>query len=313
MRVRIEPFDVEIEVADGATILEAALDAGIDYPFACQQGQCGSCKSILIRGRVDMGSTYNPLVCSDAERRRGAILACQSQPLEDCVVAVVELDGVVAHPLRDLRCVVASTDSCPGGIVVVRLAVRAGGPMTFAAGQSAEITAPGRAPVTAWMANLPDDDTLEFHLGPGSGEWHAGMEVAIAGPMGEGYLREEHLGPMIGVAEGAGLGGLLSIFGQALWSGMRQPMWLFVAAAGTPVPYCPERLESLATGASNLRVVEVTEPARLADRIAATVTDARSARAYVAAGPTVRGAVRAQLLARGIAPDFILEHAVTGA
>ncbi len=309
MRVRIEPFDVEIEVPAGATVLEAALDAGIDYPFACQQGQCGSCKSILIRGRVDMGTTYNPLVLSDAERRRGAILACQSHPLEDCVVAVVEIGGVVAHPQRHLRCTVESTEARADGIAIVRLAVHSGGPMTFAAGQSAELSAPGRAPLTAWMANLPDDDTLEFHLGPQAGQWCAGMDVAVTGPAGDAYLHEEHLGPMIGVAEGVGLSGLLGIFGQALACGMRQPMWLIVAATA----YCPERLQALAAGAANLRIVAVPEPAHLAEQIAATVGDARGTRAYIAASTATRAAVRQSLIERGMASDCILEHLLPGA
>ncbi len=41
-----------VEVIKGKTILEAALDALIDLPYACQTGSCLLCKAQLINGRV---------------------------------------------------------------------------------------------------------------------------------------------------------------------------------------------------------------------------------------------------------------------
>lgn len=35
----------EILVDEGNTILEAALDQGIDFPHGCRSGNCGACKS----------------------------------------------------------------------------------------------------------------------------------------------------------------------------------------------------------------------------------------------------------------------------
>ncbi|WP_423220739.1 2Fe-2S iron-sulfur cluster-binding protein [Bacillus paralicheniformis] len=34
-----------IDVPDGRTILERALEEGIAYPHGCRSGRCGSCKS----------------------------------------------------------------------------------------------------------------------------------------------------------------------------------------------------------------------------------------------------------------------------
>ena len=45
-----------IDVPDGRTILERALEEGIAYPHGCRSGRCGSCKSRLIEGeyfRID--------------------------------------------------------------------------------------------------------------------------------------------------------------------------------------------------------------------------------------------------------------------
>jgi ferredoxin len=43
-----------LEVNNGQTILLAALAAGIPYPHGCKSGRCGSCKSRLVSGEVDL-------------------------------------------------------------------------------------------------------------------------------------------------------------------------------------------------------------------------------------------------------------------
>src|SRR5678809_491711 len=53
-KVRIVKADRTIEVPTGATILWSALDSGVDYPFGCQSGNCGACKSYLVSGEVTM-------------------------------------------------------------------------------------------------------------------------------------------------------------------------------------------------------------------------------------------------------------------
>ncbi|MBM3533803.1 MAG: 2Fe-2S iron-sulfur cluster binding domain-containing protein, partial [Alphaproteobacteria bacterium] len=45
--VRIRQWPKPIGLEPGQVVLEAALNAGIPYPFGCQSGNCGSCKSML--------------------------------------------------------------------------------------------------------------------------------------------------------------------------------------------------------------------------------------------------------------------------
>ena len=80
-KVRIAQADRTIDVPTGATILAAALDAGIGYPFGCQSGNCGACKSHLVKGEVALEG-YSEFALSDEEKERGLILACRSVPWE---------------------------------------------------------------------------------------------------------------------------------------------------------------------------------------------------------------------------------------
>ena len=52
--VDIRQARTSLEVHEGQTILDAALAAGIPYPHGCRSGRCGSCKSRLIEGKVEL-------------------------------------------------------------------------------------------------------------------------------------------------------------------------------------------------------------------------------------------------------------------
>ena len=95
--------DRTVEVPTGATILATALDAGVAYPFGCQSGNCGACKSHLVKGEVTMEG-YSEFALSDDEKARGLILACRAVPGSDAEVGWLEADETVFHPRRRLLC-----------------------------------------------------------------------------------------------------------------------------------------------------------------------------------------------------------------
>jgi glycine betaine catabolism B len=67
----------------GTTILAAARTAGLKLPSACTKGICGTCKSGLIAGQVDMNHGGG---IRQREIDRGLILLCCSKPLTDLVI-----------------------------------------------------------------------------------------------------------------------------------------------------------------------------------------------------------------------------------
>lgn len=71
-----------VGIAEGQTVLEAALDAGLDPDYVCQSGVCGACQAQLIAGTVHM-HTHAALEQSDLDR--GLILTCQARPTSDTI------------------------------------------------------------------------------------------------------------------------------------------------------------------------------------------------------------------------------------
>ena len=67
----------------GETILDAALGARLDAPYACKAGVCSTCRAMVLEGEVEMETNH---ALEDYEVRRGYVLTCQCYPLSDTVV-----------------------------------------------------------------------------------------------------------------------------------------------------------------------------------------------------------------------------------
>ncbi|MBK9329389.1 MAG: 2Fe-2S iron-sulfur cluster-binding protein [Chitinophagales bacterium] len=83
VKVILDGLDHEITVNEGETILEAAINANLDPPYACRVAACCSCKAKLLEGKVEMDDD-EPL--TEEEIEEGFILTCQSHPKTSRVV-----------------------------------------------------------------------------------------------------------------------------------------------------------------------------------------------------------------------------------
>lgn len=80
----------EIEIPSNTSIMQAALDAGIDVPYSCQEGYCGICKAMLRSGKVKMDIND---VLSKSEVEQGYILTCQAIPISDDVFVDYDIEN----------------------------------------------------------------------------------------------------------------------------------------------------------------------------------------------------------------------------
>lgn len=73
----------EVEVSNGRYILESALEAGLDLPYACTMGVCGMCRAYKVQGEMIIEEQE---AISDSEIRDGACLTCVGKPISDNLV-----------------------------------------------------------------------------------------------------------------------------------------------------------------------------------------------------------------------------------
>lgn len=66
-----------------ASILDAAADAGLEVPFSCTSGVCGTCRTKLVEGQVRMERNF---ALDKKEVAAGFVLTCQAHPTTERVV-----------------------------------------------------------------------------------------------------------------------------------------------------------------------------------------------------------------------------------
>lgn len=223
-KVLIAQLGTTIEVRKGFSILDAALKQGLDYPYACRQGNCSSCKTKLLKGEVEHKS-YDKTALSDAERDDNIILACRAMPKADCEVEFLEDDDDMTFLPSKNECEIVSIDRVTHDVAIVKAKTVNKSIVSFDAGQFARLTLPGFNVREYSLANRPGSTLLEFHIrarqeGKVSKHIYAkgqpGDRFELNAPFGKAYLRKDHPGPITLVVGGTGLAPAKSIVLEAL-------------------------------------------------------------------------------------------------
>ncbi len=81
--IRYDGQEFKVVVPPNRTILETALDQGIDLPYSCQSGLCTACRGKALSGKVKLDEEEG---LSQSEKDEGYVLTCVGHPLTDDVV-----------------------------------------------------------------------------------------------------------------------------------------------------------------------------------------------------------------------------------
>ncbi|WP_061166985.1 2Fe-2S iron-sulfur cluster-binding protein [Caballeronia hypogeia] len=80
----IEPGGHFVAVREGASLLEAALQAGLSLPRSCRNGTCRACMCRLVDGEIDYRIEWPGLTAE--EKAEGWILPCVALALSDVTI-----------------------------------------------------------------------------------------------------------------------------------------------------------------------------------------------------------------------------------
>ena len=81
--VILDDEKTHFEQGPTAFVLDAALDAGADIPYACKGAVCCTCRAKVLEGTVEMSMNY---ALTEEEVDDGYVLTCQSMPRSPNVV-----------------------------------------------------------------------------------------------------------------------------------------------------------------------------------------------------------------------------------
>lgn len=257
-RVRFEPVGVEMDVHDGETVLDAAFRQGISVMHGCKEGQCSSCKSLLIEGDTEM-LKYSTFALPDYERETGHILLCRTHAFSDLVVELLNYDEDLMRrsiAVREFGATLTAVSALTHDIRL--LEIRLDQAIRFWAGQYVDITVPGTGITRAFsMASPPSEGTrLRFIIkrypdgGFSSlldGKLQPGDRLVAKGPYGTCFRREGHPGPMLLIGGGSGMSPLWSILHDHVESGEQRPIRFFYGARTRRDLFHLEELAALTT------------------------------------------------------------------
>ncbi len=235
-KVTLRPSGHEFEVAEGESILTAALRQHFVLPYGCRNGACGTCKGKILEGAVDYG-VYQQKALTDAEKAQGKALFCQARPRGDVVIEARTIGAVKDIAVKTLPCRVQQISRAADDVIILYLKLPANERLQFVAGQYIEFLLKDGSRRSFSMANAPHADELtQLHVrrvAGGKFTEHVFTKMKerdilrFEGPLGTFFLREDSAKPIVFVASGTGFAPIKAIIETALHKGVTRPMTLY--------------------------------------------------------------------------------------
>jgi len=107
-RVHFQPVDIDIDVNEDETVLNAAFRQGVSLTHGCREGQCSACKSFLLDGDIEM-EKYSTFALPENEREEGYVLLCRCHAYSDLEVELINYDEYIIRlgiPIESYRTLV---------------------------------------------------------------------------------------------------------------------------------------------------------------------------------------------------------------
>ena len=218
--VRNKNGELTFDCGERESILYAGLRQGINLPFECATGTCGTCRARVESGVIDVRWKYAP-GGARLKPDKGDFLMCQTRARSDCLLRVpseLVISDKAAPALR--RGTIRGLRPLTRDVMHFDLHLTS--PMSFVAGQFVVLETPGIAGGRAYsMVNFGRDVerlALVIKRKPGglfcdwlfdnlSGE----AEIQVFGPLGRAVFSPEEDRNFVCIAGGSGVAGMMSI------------------------------------------------------------------------------------------------------
>ena len=330
-QVTIKNSGHTFEVRPSQTVLEAAIDAGINLPYGCRNGACGSCKAKLISGKV-MQNDYQSSAMTDAELAAGNALLCCAMALEDLTIECREVGGLAGIKPRILPARVAKKEQLSHDVIALHLQLPASERLQFLAGQYIEFILKDSKRRAFSIANAPHDaEFLQLHIRviPGgvfsayvANEMQEKAILRLEAPFGNFFLREDSQKPIIFVAGGTGFAPVKGIIEYMLHNNIKRDIILYRGARVAEDLYLHELCEKWAEFTPHLTYISVlSEPAAsdnwqgrtglVHQAVLDDIKDLSGYQAYVCGAPGMCEVAHQTFVQQGLQADEFFSDAFT--
>lgn len=273
-KVKLEPVGLDMEVEEGETILEAAFRQGVALMHGCKEGQCSTCKSLLLDGDAEM-ERYSTFALPDHEKEEGYVLLCKTIPYSDLTVELMQFDEEalkLSIPIKNFRASIESIESLTHDIRRMTLKLTDPKEITFHSGQFVDLYVPREGFYRSYsMSNTPSQsDRVEFMIKIFKGgkfstlldeQFKPGDELEVRGPFGNCIRREENTGDMVLIGGGSGMAPLWSILNDMAEKKVKRNVTFFYGARSRRDLFYLDKFAELATRLEGFRFIPaLSEP-----------------------------------------------------
>lgn len=263
--VTTEPAGNTFEVDADSTILSSAMEAGVNLPYGCGNGFCGSCKAKLVSGKIVYEEGYSPDILTDDDQ--DMILCCKALCKTDVTLDVHEV--VMADIKAEIFNVkVLEIEQVADDVIIMQLLMGEDNHMQFLAGQYLEFILKDGKRRAFSIGNAPKaNGKIELHLRQitegtftnnlFAGGMNIGDILQIEGPLGTFFLREESERDIVMIAGGTGLAPIKGMLEHAIDEGLKKQIYVYWGACDVKDLYLHETMQSLVAKHKNIDYVPV--------------------------------------------------------
>ena len=227
MRIQINARNraFQFEAPPGMRVLYAGLAAGIQLPYECGTGTCGTCKAKLVTGEVE--DAWPQAGGRKYLKQPGELLMCQCNATSDCTLEVAsfvsDMETGAYRPVSG-RGTVRNVKSLAPDVSSFSLDLDT--PCDFDAGQFVVVQVPGVPGYRGYsMVNFARaarrlDFVVKKKPGGGASEWLfrggiEGQQLEWFGPLGAATFYPGLAKNILCIAGGSGIAGIMSILTRA--------------------------------------------------------------------------------------------------
>ena len=328
--ISFESTDVAFDCAPGQSLLDAALRAGIELPYSCRKGVCGSCVGGIVSGDVQGldGAAIRNDTCGP-----GQLLYCMCEPTTEVVLRPVSWKRLDPSARKTFTAKVHSNHLAAPDVSVLKLRLPAGQRAKFQAGQYLQILLEDGSTRCYSMANPPNEsDGATLHIRHVQGGQFSARVAQLAPgdlleielPFGNVALAPGDTRPIAFVAGGTGFAPVKSILDDMLKKRVRRDILLIWGAREPGGLYMRSAVERWQKQWPGFRFVAALSdvPAdaagnafagRVDEALHATCADLAGHVVYCCGSPPMVSAVRAAAAEKGLAcEDFHADVFVPG-
>ncbi|MBV5298509.1 MAG: CDP-6-deoxy-delta-3,4-glucoseen reductase [Rhodoferax sp.] len=333
-QITLQPSGRAFEAAAGETILAAGIRSGINLPYGCKDGACGSCKCKKLSGSVSHGAHQDKALSSD-EEAQGFVLTCCATANSAVVLESRLVTPEGAFPIKKMPTRVSLIEKKSPDVMRLLLQLPASEAFQYHAGQYIEFMLQGGLRRSYSMANAPHTlaagTGLELHIRhmPGGkftdlvfGSMKLRDILRIEGPYGSFYLREAGDKPIILLASGTGFAPIKALIEQLELAGSSRSATLYWGGRRPLDLYMDDWVRAKLPDMPTLRYVPVVSDALPEDgwhgrtgfvhqAVLQDFPDLSGHQVYACGAPIVVDSARRDYLSAGLPEDEFFADAFT--